>query len=63
MIRVANFKPVQVNDTNEAADSLDWRDKGVVCQVKYQSPCGSFSASSTMDNLEYLYAKIKGILT
>ena len=55
-----NTKPVHAKSSNAAPDAFDWRDKGVVSNVKDQGSCGSCWAFSTVANLEGLYALGKG---
>ena len=57
-----NPNPVHVSISNEAPDSFDWRDKGVVSGVKDQGSCGSCWAFATVANLESLYALKKGVV-
>jgi len=55
-----NTRPVHAKSSNAAPDAFDWRDKGVVSNVKDQGSCGSCWAFSTVANLEGLYALGKG---
>jgi len=52
---VTNFAPFHTSISNEAPESLDWRDSRVV-GVKDQGTCGAAWAFSTVGNLEGLYA-------
>jgi cathepsin F len=59
---MANFEPTIVKVKNAAPDAWNWKDKGVVSDVKDQGSCGSCWAFSTMGNLEGLYALEKGVV-
>jgi cathepsin F len=59
---VQNFEPVDIEVTNGAPDSYDWRDHGRVSGVKDQLSCGSCYAFATVGNLEGLYAANKGVI-
>ena len=61
-MNVVNLKPYKMNAKNDSPDSWDWRDQGVVSNVKDQAACGSCWAFSAVGNLEGLYAKEKGTL-
>ena len=59
---MANFEPTIVKVKNAAPDAWNWKDQGVVSDVKDQGSCGSCWAFSTMGNLEGLYALEKGVV-
>ena len=58
----SNLKPTKVEVTNDAPDSWDWRDQGVV-SVRELDSCNPVIYFSTIDNLQALYAINKGSLT
>ena len=51
-----NFDPYIVKTINEAPESFDWRDYGVVGTSQNQGSCGSNWAFATLGNLQSLYA-------
>ena len=59
---VANFRPAKVEVTNDAPDSWDWRDKGIVPPCQEPGGCDSSWALLTITNLECLIAIKKGTL-
>ena len=59
---MANFEPTTVKVKNAAPDAWNWKDQGVVSDIKDQGSCGSCWAFSTMGNLEGLYALEKHVV-
>jgi len=60
---VSNFDPYHIKISNDAPESLDWRELNrVVPTVKNQGSCGAAYAFSTVGNLEGLYAEHFGKL-
>ena len=57
-----NFNTYRVEVSNEAPDSLDWRNENRVTSVKDQGACGAAHAFSVVGNLEGLYAGYYGTL-
>ena len=55
-IAATNFDPYIIKTTNEAPESFDWRDYGVVGTPQDQGLCSSNWAFATIGNLQSLYA-------
>lgn len=61
-LALQNVNTVDIEVTNGAPESYDWRDHGRVSGVKDQQKCGSCYAFATVANLEGLYAANKGTI-
>ena len=58
----SNFDPYHIKISNDAPESLDWRNLNRVTGVKDQGSCGAAYAFSTVGNLEGLYSEHFGKL-